>query len=198
MSIRNPSEPILIALLLLLPATRITAQQSGDEFTSIQIGLGPVLQANTTDIDTAWEPGTGLGIFLTMPFYLGEVEVGYQFTPHSVITPDVPRFNSNYFYLDWRMPVRIAHRLHWSGGFRLGVVQMSFKVPDASWFGAVEHEFGAGFMTSLDWAFLENWSARISAVRRKTWFYRPLHQTFISISILRRFASPDWFREVLR
>ncbi len=189
---------IVTALLLFLSAPRIVAQQSGNEFTSIQFGLGPVLQANTTDIDTAWKSGTGIELFLAMPFYLGDIQVGFQLIPHSVITPGVPRFISRYLYLDWRMPVRIVDRLHWSGAIRLGVVQLSFKVPDASWHGTTEHELGTGFMTSLDWAFLDNWSARISAVRRKTWFFKPLHQTFISFSILRRFASPEWLRELLR
>ena len=191
--------PGLIATVcLLLPAHRTLAWQNGDEFTSIQIGLGPVVQVNSADIDTAWDPGTGMGIVLTTPFYLGEVEVGYQFTPHSAITPGVPGFNTHYVYLDWRMPIRLTERLHWSGGYHLGVVQMKFRIPDSAWSGTAEHEFGTGFMTTLEWAVLKNWSARFSAVRRKTWFYKPLHQTFISISILRRFSSPDLFREIFR
>ena len=92
---------LLAAICLLLPLQRVHARQggdeypvpvrrSGDEFASIAIGLGPLVQANTTDIDTAWEPGTGFGLILSTPFYFGEVALGYRFTPHGAITSGVP------------------------------------------------------------------------------------------------------------
>ena len=196
---RSPRLPGLIATIcLLLPAHRSAAGQNGEEFTSIRIGLGPLVQANTAEIDTAWDPGAGMGLFLTTPFYLGEVEVGYQFTPHAAVTPGVPRFNSHYVYLDWRLPVRLTERLRWSGGCRLGVVQMKFRISGSAWSGRAEHELATGFMTSLEWTVVKNWSTRFSAARRKTWFYKPLHQTFLSFSIIHRFPSPDLFREIFR
>jgi hypothetical protein len=193
------SSALLLAFLILSTAPRgAGAQAAGGEFERITVGFGLLMQLNTTPIDEAWEPGAGVESHIETPFYLGRVQAGIQILPYSTIRPDMPDYRSRFFFLDWRLPLRLARRLRWSNGLRFGIVQMDFDDPSATWHDRVDHELGAGPVTALEYEILDGWILSVTAARRKVYLSDPIEQTLLHLSIGRSLATPRWLLEFLR
>lgn len=197
---RSPLPPALILAVLALTGTpgEADAQDGGREFERITAGLGLLMQVNTTPVDEGWEPGAGLECFLETPFYLGLVQAGIQLLPYSTVRPDLPDYDSRFLYLDWRLPLELSDRIRWSTGFRIGILQMDFDDPSATWHDRVDHELGTGLVSVLEWEVLDGWSVRVTAVHRKIFISKPIRQTVLHLSIGRAFATPRWLLEFLR
>lgn len=190
----------LLLALLALPCAPGGADAQGRvrEFEKITVGFGLLMQVNTTPVDKGWEPGAGLECYLETPFYLGVVQGGIQLLPYSTIRSDLPEYDSRFLYLDWRMPLRPSSRIRWSNGFRIGILQMDFDDPSATWHDRVDHELGLGLVSALDWEVLDGWSVRVTAVHRKIFISKPVEQTILHLSIGRSFSTPRWLLEFLR
>ena len=87
----------------------------------------------TADISKAvlhnnWEPGRGLAIEMTMPFYAGFIEFGGTFHQYSG-RRDLPGFGALWIQAGWGLQYTWRSRVSFSSSAHLGNYRMSFDDP---------------------------------------------------------------------
>ncbi len=129
-----------------------------------------------------------------MPFYFGRVETGTQILHFRSQNSQVPDFQTMYVFIGWGLRKSLIRNLSIFGGLRLGNQLMTFA-SDADY--GHESELGTEASLGLAIKIFPKWTLQVSVRRQRIHTQVPIIFDFGSISVSRRFITPDWLRVLL-
>lgn len=173
------------------------AQGRANEYETFSIMVGGTHNANRTTFHQYWNPGSGIELSVSTPFYVGYLESAGAFHVYRNKLPSVPRFNAISASVGWGIQVPVTRFLDWRAGVRAGNYRMSF---DYETFRGVrnESEFSVAVLSQIHLQFTNTWFFYLSGSYEKTFTYIRLKPLYISAGIGHTFKTPRWMQEVLR
>ncbi|WP_457653147.1 hypothetical protein [Rhodocaloribacter sp.] len=166
-------------------------------FETLELSLTGTVNVNRNFLHEFWRAEPGGGLNLTTPFYLGVAEAGGILHRYRAKTGDVPRFDALLIYVGWGFRLKVAPRLAWQNGFRVGNYRMTF---DEDTFAGErnESELALAFRSSLRFRLSERVAVRVSGSYMKAFTFHRLKLFHVSAGVSYRMRTPGWLREFLR
>ena len=186
---------VLVAMAL-VPAS-LRAQTSPRPFETLDLGLSLQTDVNRGLLHRWWSPGPAVGLGVSAPFYVGDIELGAQYAHPTARRQDVPGFRSLFVYAGWGGGHRLGAGVSARGGLRIGIMAMRFDGDSLPSYRTRESELGVAARAALRWMPAGAWFAEGSASYQSIFTQRRMEQVFLSVGIGRRFATPAWLRDFL-
>jgi hypothetical protein len=166
-------------------------------FSTVAVSLGVTHDAARSVELRNWDADPGVELRLLFPFHAGSAELGVVQSSFEPRSDAVPGFRGRYFFVGWGGSVRLASRLAWRTGARVGVYDFQFDddaIPD---YARSENEVGSELVTELDFGLGRGWSVAAGAGGRVVFTTPRMRQLSISAAVRRTFVSPEWLRDFL-
>lgn len=176
----------------------VTAEARDSSFQTFTIGSNLVVNRNHRTFHKYWQSQAGIEMYVTSPFYYGNIQIGFQYIPFIGKVYPQSSFNSLYIYINWQKNWDLYHSFHFSMGGRIGFYQMHFKHPDINITLAHEQEFAAGLCTGLGYSLPANWQINITGTFLKIYTYKRIRHSIFSLGISRRFDTPQWLQNFIK
>jgi hypothetical protein len=186
---------LLFAVLAQTPTA--TAQQRPAPFETLDVSIELLADVNQGRLQRDWSPGPALGIGLSMPFYLGNAELGVQLASPSARRASQPDFRSLFVYAGWNGTRELGRRLRAQVGVRAGIVALSFDNEDIPAFRQHESEPAVTARGALRWTPLAPWFTEAAVAWHSVFTEPRMEQIFLSAAVGRRFQTPTWLRDFL-
>ncbi len=166
-------------------------------FETLELSVTGTVNVNRNLLHEFWRAEPGGGLNVTTPFYLGFAEAGGLLHRYGVQTGAVPRFDALLVYAGWGLRLRLAPRLTWQNGFRVGNYRMMF---DDDTFAGVrnESELALSLHSSLSLRLSGRMAVRVSGSYTKVFTFLRLKLFHVSAGVTYRMRTPEWLREFLR
>jgi hypothetical protein len=187
---------VLLILLALVPAG-LRAQGRSAPFETLDLGLSLHADVSRGLLHRWWSPGPAVGLGMATPFYLGDMELGFQYAHPTARRDDVPGFRSLFVYAGWGGGHTLGRGLSAGGGLRVGLMAMRFDGDTLAHDRARESELGLAARAALRWMPAGGWFAEASVSYQSILTHRRMEQVFLSAGVGRRFATPAWLRDFL-
>ncbi len=190
---------LLAAAPAVLPPVPAAAQAAEAAFATITLSAGPVVPVRPVSFTDGWEERSGLGISVTTPFYLGEVTGTVILASWKRLDADLPAFTTRTFALAWLLPVLTRSRIPpLALGWRVGIVQMDFDDPAATWHDRVEHELVSGPVVRTRFDLSRRLNLRLELTHSTLFLSRPARGVGVAAFLGWRFDTPPRLREFLQ
>lgn len=171
---------------------------SHQEFKTIQISLQRLYNVNTNEFHQFWQPGQGLGLTVTFPFYRGQFMAEMNRFQFQGRFPAITDFQAFQIYAGWGQTVTILPRIKWLNGITLGNNFMVFDQGDASRGVKTESEFGLTLVSRIGFLIRSNWSVEAIIHRQFLFTSKPIKLTFAALAFSYSLNTPHWLEEFLR
>ncbi len=183
-------------LWTLLPGV-IVSPLHAQPFETLEWSVTGTVNVNRNFLHEFWRAEPGGGLNLTTPFYLGVAEAGGILHRYRAKSGAVPRFDALLIYVGWGLGLKVAPRLQWQNGFRVGNYRMMF---DEDTFAGErnESELALAFRSSLRFRLSERVAVRVSGSYMKVFTFHRLKLFHVSAGVSYRMRTPGWLREFLR
>ncbi|WP_456427219.1 hypothetical protein [Rhodocaloribacter sp.] len=183
-------------LWTLLPGV-IVSPLHAQPFETLEWSVTGTVNVNRNFLHEFWRAEPGGGLNLTTPFYLGFAEAGGLLYRYGTKSGGVPRFDALLLYAGWGLRLKLAPRLAWQNGFRVGNYRMRF---DDDTFAGVrnESELALALHSSLHLRLSERVAVRVSGSYTKVFTFLRLKLFHVSAGVSYRMRTPGWLREFLR
>ena len=188
---------LLVALALMLVPPALSAQVRPAPFETLDLGLTVLADINHGALQRRWSPGTAVGLGVTIPFYLGQVELGAQYAHPRAERGDVPGFRSLFVYAGWGAGRELGRGLAARGGLRVGIMAMRFDGDTLPAFRRRESELGVTGRASVRWMPAGPWFVEGSISYQSILTHPRMEQVFLAAGAGRRFTTPAWLRDFL-
>lgn len=173
----------------------ISAQDTDEAFSNIRFGFNVTSNVSQNTFNEYWDAQYAPELFLTMPFYWGEVEVNAGFFRYDGRGEEM-NFNSILGWLGWGKSVQVTNNLNLFAGFLIGNNYISFE--DDGFLKKGESELTAGLYSRASYEVGKQWQVHFSASRTRIFTYHRIDMTHVSLGLSRRFDSPDWLKTFLK
>ena len=187
----------LVVALCFLGSTNDAHAQWREAYSTISFAGGLQQDAREGLLHTWWTPQKTREVFVSTPFYLGHLELG--FSPHRFEPADqeVPAFDAYFGYAAWDIGVRFPKQVRLAAGPRLGVYFMDFDVDTTA---GVRTETEMGFGGHVRLTVHPVWFVGVYAGASffKMYTYEPIRLYQYSAGLVLTLRSPRWLKTVLR
>ncbi len=188
--------PVIFTIILVLGslATSLPAGTSAPfSQTTITVELGNRQGHNI--FDDYWQSGTLTGLSLTMPFYFGYVQGGFQSIPFETNEPPVPRFQSMLIYVGWGSSHPVINNVSIAVFFRLGMDVMTF--PNAEEYANYESELAINYLAMISYSPRSAWTVDLAWLNKRVFTQKHIALQYATISLGRTFETPRWLKEIM-
>lgn len=189
---------LLFAFHFLLPAPVYRAQDSS--FQKLSIGFSFSRNVNKTSLDEFWNKYNQYGALVRSPFYSGNIEIGFSYTPFTSKNFEQPDFKLLMYYIQWDKPLFNSSIFEAAVGCKIGLSQMIFEETDeiSNSSDIYEHEILAGIIASLRYNIssevqLDLKVNYVSILTKKT-----INLFYTGAGVCYTFDTPKWLRDFLK
>jgi hypothetical protein len=194
------TRPIIFGLLLAANASSLPAQVARDSaaptpYSQLRIRVSAARNVNREALHDFWGAGTGGGIALTTPFYLGSVGAGAMLIPFRARDGSRPDFRALLLGLDWGVEIPAPGPVHARAAARVGDFVMLIENPDV-WLDS-ESELFLGGELSAGVALWKNLTMTVAASLARVHTRPSLDLALVTIGLEYATRTPGWLRSVL-
>lgn len=178
--------------------TPIYAQESSASraFSEIELGVNYIWNLSSGDLDEYWNSGSGVDGYFQMPFYAGNIKVGFKYLPFKGRDVNHPNFNSYYINLAWNENISFLNRFSLYIGVSVGTFLMSFNDETLTEFRTEESEIGAAAEAGLNFTVLPGLNFQVSTDFLSVFTSRKIKLSGLYAGISYAFTSPQWIRDI--
>lgn len=187
-------------LILIISAAVAQDLYSQDAFSEIRVTLtGNKLMAGNTLL-RSWDPNAGLGLELSTPYHVGNLEAGYRYLRFNEIDFEGSAFHSHYLFFGWSYSYRASDEVALVYGVRFG---KQFMLHDEDMFyddyrfSREESEFSYELQIRLEYEISRNVELYLGTAYNRTIFNIPLAAYYGTAGLTFKFPSSRWFRTVM-
>lgn len=171
--------------------------QGTKAYSSVSFAGGIQRDARSGPFHRYWTPIAEREAYVSTPFYLGHLELGFAPHRHEPVVESVPSFDAYFAYAAWDVGIRFPRQVRVAAGPRLGVYFMDFDVDTLS--GArFESELALGGHVRLTIHPVSFVGVYAGASYLRTFTFVPIRLYQYSAGIVLTIRSPRWLVTVLR
>ena len=184
-------------IALALAPCPLAAQARAAPFETFDLALTVLADINHGALHRWWSPGPAVALGVTVPFQLGQMELGIQYAHPTALRDDVPGFRTLFVYAGWGGSHALGRGFAAVGGLRTGIMAMRFDGDTLPSYRGQESELGVVARGALRWMPAGSWFAEASVSYQSILTHRRMEQVFLAAGIGRRLATPPWLRDFL-
>ena len=171
--------------------------QKPEPYETLETGLKYIKNSNRNLFHKYWEPMSGFGGFLEMPYYFGNIKAGINVFPCYAKKSGISNFQIAYVYAGWDFKLLLFSRIGWYNGVSIGNNRMDFDDEDYGGFED-ESEFGITYDSRLCFPINKNLFVNLSGCRLLIFTHKRIRLTFLSAGFSYSFTSPRWIQEFMK
>lgn len=169
--------------------------QSSAPTTTIGVDL-PLHSGSDSQLSTYWDLPSGVSIYGTFPFYIGEIELRASWVPMRARQINQPDFNNLLTTAGWGLPVHIARGVRMGASIHIG---NSFMYqPEHGPLENPESEFAAGFSSYLQIDLTKRIALRASAQTTRIYTYHRMDLLHGQLGLNYVFRTPSWLHRFVQ
>jgi len=165
-------------------------------FDSLEAGLDYTGLTGENELQTWWEPGTGLELWAQTPFYAGYLKLGARYLYNRGKQQTSPDYTSLYLYLGWNYSLSVTEWVTIFPGAALGGNIMAFDTEESAGI-RYETEIAAELFARLGIRTYGSWRVNVATGWQTMFTYQPVDSWYFSAGLSRGFCMPDWLRGFL-
>lgn len=184
---------LLVGLAAVSAATHVDGQAS--PYSQLRIRMSGVRNVNHEELHDYWRAGTGGGVGITTPFYVGTVGATATVIPFRKREIGRPNFTAVMLGIDWGVELPIPGPIHARAAARVGDFVMLFENPDV-WLDS-ESELFLGAELSAGWQVRRDLALAAAGTFAHVRTQPSLGLAMVSVGLEYATRTPGWLRAIL-
>ncbi|MFN2566025.1 MAG: hypothetical protein ABR499_13595 [Gemmatimonadaceae bacterium] len=164
-------------------------------YSRLRIRLSGARNVNRDALHDFWRAGTGGGLAVTTPFYVGSVGVGATLIPFRARESGRPNFRALLVGLDWGVDIPAPGPLRARAAARVGDFVMLIENPDL-WLDS-ESELFVGGELSAGYALRRDLAVTVAGSFARVHTRPSLDLALVTVGLEYATHTPGWLRAVL-
>jgi hypothetical protein len=184
-------------LLILSPAAIAPARVDGQAspYSQLRVRLSGARNVNRERLHDYWRAGTGAGVGVTTPFYVGSVGATATVIPFRTREVGRPNFTALMLGVDWGVELPVPGPVHARAAARVGDFVMLFENPDL-WLDS-ESELFVGAELSAGWQMRRDLAVTAAGTFAHVQTRPSLGLALLSVGLEYATRTPGWLRAIL-
>ncbi|MFN2564112.1 MAG: hypothetical protein ABR499_03785, partial [Gemmatimonadaceae bacterium] len=164
-------------------------------YSRLRIRLSGAQNVNREQLHDFWRAGTGAGIGVTTPFYVGSVGVGATLIPFRARESGRPNFRALMLGLDWGADIPVPGPLQARAAARVGDFVMLIENPDL-WLDS-ESELFIGGELSAGLAVRRDLAVTVAGSYARVHTRPSFDLALVTVGLEFAARTPGWLRAIL-
>ena len=185
----------LLLALALVASAPVTAGGQATAYSELRIRISAARNFNSEQLHDYWRAGTGGGVGLTTPFYVGSVGATATMLPFRARDVARPNFKALLLGLDWGVEIPVPGPVHARAAARVGDFVMLIENPDV-WLDS-ESELFLGGELSAGWQLRRDLAITAAGSFTHVRTEPTLGLALLSVGLEYSTRTPGWLRAIL-
>lgn len=188
---------ILLIILFTIPQLSFAQKDSAAAFNSIDLFAGLNININEGDLSEYWNPGKGISVNITTPFYAGTIGIGVDALFFNSKSNNQPDYKSFFINLSWMQGIKIYDPAELRLGVKFGSYNMLFAENNQSEFETNESELAIAAAGTLQIRLYKKLYLNICPELLTVFTNKRMKLFNISTGLSYSFDSPLWIKRIL-